>query len=183
MSLSRSTVLQGIAVVLSVCVSALVVYIVFQSPTGYYAKKHAELAVVAEKTKDGYTTLDGAVAVLNDTDAPVTIINIWATWSPLSPHDFEVLAQVQERYGDTVAIKAINRKETKETARVYLDSIGAPESIEYIIDSSDQFFSHFDGFAMPETVVFDEIGNVIFHKRGTLDLRELEELLASYSTE
>jgi hypothetical protein len=75
----------------------------------------------------------------------------------------------------------VNRKESNETARAYLDAIGRQDGIEYIIDTTDFLFSTLDGYAMPETLLFDSVGNVYFHKRGTLTYDEtavqVEELL------
>lgn len=181
MPLSRTSLIRGFSVLAVATLCAVIVYVEFTSLTGYYARKHADLAVLSEEGSDAYTSLDGApVTLTGGGDAKFTIINVWATWSPLSPKDFGLLDAIKQKYGDQVSVKAVNRKETKETARAYLSSIGAPDSIEYIIDSNDSFFVYFDGYAMPETIVFDSIGNPIFHKRGSLIGDELERVIDEY---
>ncbi len=55
--------------------------------------------------------------------------------------------------------------------------IGKKDGIEYIIDTTDHFFTSFDGYAMPETLIFDEVGNIEYRKRGTLNYEESEQIL------
>jgi thiol-disulfide isomerase/thioredoxin len=125
--------------------------------------------------------LEGDEIELTRYEGNLLIVNVWASWSPYTKADHEILGALKKHYGDTITIRAVNRKESNETARAYLDAIGRQDGIEYIIDTTDFLFSTLDGYAMPETLLFDSVGNVYFHKRGTLTYDEtavqVEELL------
>ena len=48
------------------------------------------------------------------------------------------------------------------------------KNVEIILDGNDHFFKTIGGYAMPETILFDRIGNIVFHKRGSLLVSEFE---------
>jgi thiol-disulfide isomerase/thioredoxin len=155
------------ATVLMVFLVAAVVY-VYLSPTGWKAREDALLNQVDSDQGAAYRTLDGESIDLSEYKGKLLIVNVWASWSPYTAADHTVLQTLKEYYGEDITIRALNRKESKETAVAYLDTIGMKPGIEYILDTTDHFYTSFDGYAMPETIVFDTIGNVLFHEYGTL---------------
>jgi thiol-disulfide isomerase/thioredoxin len=154
-------------------VGALVTYFVFLSPTGFKARERADFGRVQTDTADTYTSLSGEAVDLDTYRGDLLIVNVWASWSPFTPQDHEILGKMKSKYGDNVSILAMNRMESKETAEAYLSTIGKKEGIDYIIDGTDTFFNSLGGYAMPETIVFDPVGNIFFHKRGMVTEAEL----------
>jgi thiol-disulfide isomerase/thioredoxin len=147
---------------------------VYLSPTGWKAREEAALNQIDQGEFTLYTTLEGVPTEIVNYEGEILIVNIWASWSPYTKNDHEVLEKIKEQYGDRITIRALNRKESRETAIAYLTTIGQKSGIEYIIDTTDHFYTSLDGYAMPETIIFDAIGNVLLHKRGTLDITEMK---------
>ena len=145
-----------------------VVYYVFVSPTGWKAREDATLAQLASDDVVSYVALDGSPVDLKSFDGGILIVTVWASWSPYTKADLVQLHALKNQYGDRITIRAVNRKEPKETALAYLNTIGREEGIEYIIDETDHFYNALGGYAMPETFVFDRIGNISSHIRGAL---------------
>jgi thiol-disulfide isomerase/thioredoxin len=105
---------------------------------------------------------------------------VWASWSPFAKDELPFLSEIGAQYGEKLTIIGLNRMEDKERARAYLTTVNTPNNIMYLIDPTDHFFNTVNGFAMPETVLFDEIGNIVFHKHGVLSKVELETILEEY---
>jgi len=167
----RSYIIAGVIIVLAFAVAGFVYY-AYKSPNGFYARQHSDIRNI-EKGDAVYTNLAGDPVSLKSFEGKELLINVWASWSPFTAGDFQVLAKIKEKYGDSIEIIAMNRMETKETAQAYLDYIQAPANINFILDGGDNFFSTINGYAMPETVIYDEIGNIYYHKHGSLDFEEI----------
>lgn len=149
----------------------------YHSPAGFSVRQHSPVKQVIEGEGVAYTDLGGTSLSLDDYEGEILIVNAWASWSPFTPHEFELLRDLKTTYGDKIHILAINRMESKETANAYLDSIGRPEGVVLILDPNDHFFDTAEGYAMPETIIYDTYGRVALHKRGTLEKDELVPLL------
>jgi thiol-disulfide isomerase/thioredoxin len=108
----------------------------------------------------------------------ILVVNVWASWSPYAAVEFPILNEVAEKFSNQgVHILAMNRKENQTQIERYLATIPLYDKIEYITDVNDFFYSGVDGFAMPETIIFDADGKIIRHLRGVLVQSELEALL------
>ncbi|MES2966514.1 MAG: TlpA disulfide reductase family protein, partial [Patescibacteria group bacterium] len=104
--------------------------------------------------------------------------NVWASWSPYTEIEFPVLDDIALRYKDKgVRVLAMNRKETGYQIERYLASQPAYNNIERITDVNDFFYAGIDGYAMPETVVYDTDGKIIEHIRGVVTKEQLERIL------
>lgn len=130
-----------------------------------------------------YTTLDGAPFSFSEYRGRIRVVNVWASWSPFTATELPILNEIVSRYGDdhgVVAI-AVNRKEQKERAAAYLQSLPAAPNVVFAIDETDAFYQSVGGYAMPETLVFNEAGDIVWHYRGviTYDLiaAEIDRLL------
>jgi thiol-disulfide isomerase/thioredoxin len=167
----------GIIVICATLILSVVVAYEYLSPKGYFGMQRNDLRKTEQGENVHYTTLQGEPISLHSFEGAVLVINIWASWSPFSKDDFAILSTVQKKYGDNIHVLAINRMEPKETAQAYISAIQAPQNLDFILDNTDHFFKTIDGFAMPETIVYDALGNELFHKRGVLDLAELEAVL------
>lgn len=171
-SRERSHIIAVIALIGFVAI-IVAVYVAYTSPTGIKARLTSDIHTLDTDTEAAYTDIHGEKIELGeDTDAPL-VINVWATWSPYTPTEFEVLEKLKKKYGDTIHIIALNRMEPKETAQAYLGTLRSYEGIEFILDTNDHFFKTVGGYAMPETIVYNKVGNATFHKRGTLNESEV----------
>ena len=177
-SMQKSYVVAIVIIILLIAISGVVFY-AYTSPTGFFARQNTDFHTAIQETTATYTDLNGIPVNLEQFEGTTLVVNMWASWSPFSQSDFQVLSKLKETYGDSIHIVGMNRMESKEIARAYLDYIGTPVGIQFVLDETDYFFKNFDGYAMPETVVFNTIGNSTYHMRGSLNYEEISAHIQS----
>lgn len=106
-----------------------------------------------------------------------TVINTWATWCPFCTKELADFEELHRRNPDTIVI-AINRSESRQKNISYINesSLG---SIIYLLDPNDTFYKSIGGFSMPETIFINSDGSIGIHKRGPMDIEEMEALLSN----
>jgi thiol-disulfide isomerase/thioredoxin len=117
-----------------------------------------------------YTDLSGKEVLLTEFLGRVLVVTTWASWSPFSQADLVAMNEVAKNYSaDDVVFLAINRKETKEQAQRFALNLPTLEGVRLILDPNDFFYQSVSGYAMPETIIFDQQGAIVEHGRGTFD--------------
>jgi hypothetical protein len=48
-----------------------------------------------------------------------------------------------------------------------------PEGVQIVLDPSDHFFAANEGYAMPETILFNGEGAIVLQQRGALNANEM----------
>jgi thiol-disulfide isomerase/thioredoxin len=136
-----------------------------------YQKKHAVIEETAaiftnQPGELPYTDLIGNPVALDQYLGKVLVVVSWASWSPFSQADLSMLVELAKEYpAEKVAFMAINRKETKDQAMRYVGTLSPLDGIVVAIDQNDNFYAAVGGYAMPETVIFDQRGEIIEHLR------------------
>lgn len=121
-----------------------------------------------------YTDINGNEVSLEEFLGKVLVVTTWASWSPYTVSDFEILKTLASKYSkDKVVFIAINRKETREQAQRYVSTLSGLENIILVIDQEDHFYKSIGGNAMPESVVFDTRGTISLHVKGILNETEI----------
>ena len=110
------------------------------------------------------------------------VINLWATWCPFCVNELPDFATLQDEYGEVIKVIAINRGELSEVTREFIDSIGNSDSILFLQDSDDSYYSAIGGFAMPETLFVNSSGEIVVHKRGFMDIDEMRDITQTIIT-
>lgn len=159
------------------------VYYSYYSPSGFFARERSDVRRITDGDTAHYTTLSGDVFDMRSYEGKILVVNAWASWSPFSKSEFELLSALKSEYGNEITILAVNRMESTELANAYLDSIGRTEGIEFIIDPTDHFFDTVEGYAMPETIVYDKYGHITYHMRGTIVPGEIKSALNALTYE
>lgn len=118
---------------------------------------------------------NGEVVSLSNFKGKPLVINAWAAWCPFCRKELVDFATAQKEFGDKVIIIAIDRAETKDTAKKYTDELGVTNGMVFLLDSSDSFYQSIGGFSMPETIFVDKDGHIADHKRGPMDVKEMRE--------
>jgi len=118
---------------------------------------------------------DGKTVRLADFTGKPTVINSWAAWCPFCKKELPDFVAIQKEFGDKVVIIAIDRSESLAVAKGYTDQQGITDNLIFLLDPSDSFYRSIGGFSMPETVFVNSDGNVVFHKRGPMDINEIRE--------
>lgn len=174
MQRSHLLVLVVLVAVLFVC--ALITYVIINRPDPK-GPSEATLALESSETQH-FTDLQGNPFSLEQFDGKMRIVNVWASWSPLSVGELQDMQRFAADYtGDDIVFIAINRKEHAALAKQYLDVHGIAGELVFVIDENDTFYGSVGGYAMPETVVFDAEGNKIHHARGVLTYDDLAQIV------
>ncbi len=115
----------------------------------------------------------------------VRVINSWATWTPFSVEELQNLNTVAGEYKDRgVVVLAINRDEPPERIEAFLMTLPPLPNITFIRDTEDMLYANSAGYTMPETLFYDNEGNLVTHKRGQLSLDEMRaEIESSLKTQ
>lgn len=155
-------------------------YVHYTAVRDEVGKAASELLTESESTP--YTTLTGEPFSFTEFRGKVRVVNVWASWSPFAATELPILNSIANTYGErSVVTIAVNRKEQKERAAAYIATIPPIPNVVFAIDETDAFYQSVGGYAMPETIIFNAAGDIVWHYRGvvTYDLiaAELDALL------
>ncbi len=121
-----------------------------------------------------YADERGNCRILSEFKAPVTVVNVWASWCPFCVEELPDLARIADEFTD-VPVVAINRGESSADAQAFLETLSLSDTMHVLFDPEDSFYRFIEGFGMPETVFVGEEGTILFHKRGVMSLEEMRE--------
>lgn len=169
-------VLSGMLILL--CILGYGTYTFF-APGGRFSGLQNDLKTIAPEAGFEYTDLDGNIVDLNTFKGKPLVVNSWASWIPFSQTELPLLARMADEYGDSVNIIAINRMEPVGTIRAFQNAFAIPSSLHMLIDPSDNFYTVIGGYAMPETVVYNDEGGIVYHVRGVFNEAELRNQIES----
>jgi thiol-disulfide isomerase/thioredoxin len=174
--MKNSHIAIGILFVVIVCILAGLTYWYVSTPKD--ARNSDAAASLSSEEKGVFTDLSGNEVSFDEHVGRIRVVTSWASWNPFSITDLETLNAVAGSYKDKgVVFLAINRKESKEQAERFLKSLQELPNLEFAIDTKDTFYTSIGGYAMPETVLYDEKGGIAAHKRGTFTEDELKALI------
>lgn len=115
-------------------------------------------------------TQHGAVALSQLRGKPV-VINFWASWCPPCTQELPYFARLQRTYGDRITLVTISN-EPAGVAREYL--VSHHYALPLLEDSDGKVFTAYSIAPIPDTLVLDQAGNVLYVSVGGLDWKELK---------
>jgi len=179
MRLSRQhIVLLGVLLII-ITVVAVITWRVQRSTPEVATPAFEQHFASSTSTPASYKTVTGEVIAPTLSTSTFTVVTSWASWSPYTPTEFAVLAGLRAQYSpEELDIILLNRRETPEQADSYLKVNPAPEGVTLMIDEQDTFYSQIEGYTMPETVVYDQNGEVVLHLRGPVSHEQIAQLFA-----
>lgn len=125
-----------------------------------------------------FTDLDGNPVDLEMYRGKTIVVNAWASWCPFCKDELPHLAEMAREFKDRdVVVLAINRAESRDTVRAYMNYIGNPTDIIFLLDQEDSFYKKVGGFAMPETIFYRTDGTIAGHARGSLTVEDLRTFI------
>jgi thiol-disulfide isomerase/thioredoxin len=180
----RTHVLVIAALVLLLIGAGVVTYVV-RNRAVQAERDQAEAALFSEEAQEAFTDLEGREVDLAGVEGEIIIATSWASWCPQCAGELELLNEVvRERNDDRVKVLALNRMEQKYQAQRFMATLPELEKITFVLDNQDHFFGSVEGYAMPETIFYNEAGEIVLHKRGNLTKEEaLAALDAAFRTE
>ena len=161
----------------------LVVLVIALTYTAYtvlkvkQAERADNPAAHAFSNKEGqtpYTDLQGNAVTLDTYVGDVIVANSWASWSPKSATELPRLVSIADEFREEgIVIIAVNRAEPGSTAERFLRSIGVSGDVKLVLDPDDRYYESIEGYAMPETLIYDRQGQVVFHQHGSISTEVL----------
>jgi len=125
-----------------------------------------------------YTDLLGNPVSLENYAGKVLIINSWASWSPFSQTELTSLQTLASEFRDAPAVfLGINRQEPREQATRFVETLPNISLVTIVIDTTDHFYKAIEGYAMPETIIYNADGTTSRHIRGTFNESELRSII------
>ncbi len=105
--------------------------------------------------------------------APLRIVNFWASWSPYSRDELPALASLKRELGDAIEVVALNRDINPADGRAFLAELGLTSELTFAYDSEDTYFKKVGGYNMPETVFVGREGEVLEHSHGPMSMEAM----------
>ena len=125
-----------------------------------------------------YTDLLGNPVSLEQYLGRTLVVATWASWSPFSTADLNTLSELSGEFSDEeVVFMAINRKESKEQATRFLQTLPDITGVVMVLDPRDAFYLTVGGYAMPEVVVYNKKGEVVEHFRGVANKTDIKTVI------
>lgn len=123
------------------------------------------------------TCIDGSSFHLADNRGKVTIINLWATYCGPCVEELPYFNALAEKYGDDVVILAVHNSMSKDDIPAFLAGKGW-DNLQFALDTEDKLvWDRVGGSAtMPQTIVLDRDGKVIYNQVGSVTPELLEKL-------
>ncbi|MCA9363114.1 TlpA family protein disulfide reductase [Candidatus Kaiserbacteria bacterium] len=125
-----------------------------------------------------YTDIDGNRIYLDNFTGSILVVNSWASWSPASAEELNKLGHFSEKYPESsVKFLAINRADRSALAKQFIKKFAIPNTVMLVLDPEDRYYNLINGYNMPETVIYNQDGQVIKHIRGEIDFVLLEQII------
>lgn len=116
---------------------------------------------------------NGKTVSLSDFAGQPILINSWAVWCPFCKRELVEFAKAQKEFAGQINIIAIDRAESLATVKSFTDELDVTAGLIFLLDPKDSFYRSIGGFSMPETILVNGEGQIVFHKRGPMDLAEI----------
>jgi peroxiredoxin len=120
---------------------------------------------------------------LAETAGRPRILHFWASWTPYSRAELQTLRTLNEEQGDDITFIAISRDTDPSTARQFLRDLGLENEPWIVFDHQDTYYKELGGYNMPETVLIDASGGIVYHEHGPLKETRLRELITQTFTD
>lgn len=128
------------------------------------------------------SALDGDPVTLRDLRGRWAIVNFWATWCVPCVAEMPALNAVGASFADRVTVLGINMRESAEAVRAFAQQ----HAIDFplLLDPPDSVVLDYQVIGLPQTLVIDPAGVVVWRRFGPVDLAsfeaELRRLMADF---
>lgn len=118
---------------------------------------------------------DGSTFHLADTRGRITFINFWATYCTPCIHELPYFSELYEEHGDHIAMVAVHAKLVTEDPAEFIS--GMDLAMPFATDTDDSVMHIAGGTGtLPQTVVLNRRGEVIYNQAGSVTPQVLEAL-------
>jgi thiol-disulfide isomerase/thioredoxin len=99
------------------------------------------------------------------------VINFWASWCPPCTDELPYFERLQADYGDRIRVITVNWAEDPGTALAYLRAKHL--DLPVVSDPQSKIYAAYSLSEVPDTLVLDASGNVVYVSVGGLSWEEL----------
>lgn len=161
-------------------IAGATIFTLWRTESNTLKQSPAAEALRGNSETPNFTDLAGNPISFDDYLGKVLIVNVWASWSPFSATELPALIELSKNFpSKDVAVIAINRMESNQLAEAYSAQFPDTGSVVFVQDLTDSFYTSVGGFAMPETIVYDQKGAIAIHTRGPIVMADLQQLVTS----
>jgi len=129
------------------------------------------------------TCLDGSEFRLADQRGKPVFINLWATYCGPCVKELPYFSELYKTHEGDIAMLALHSDIVDDDPQAYLDEHGKDWVMPFAIENDDEAIWNIVGgtTAMPQTIVLNRKGEVIYNQRGSVTPEMLETLYAQAS--
>lgn len=121
------------------------------------------------------TSLSGETYQLAELQDQWVVLNFWATWCEPCVAEMPFLQQISEDFADNTLMLGINMRETPEEMQPFLDELGITYPI--LVSPTDQTVLDYQVSGLPQTLVVDPHGEIVWRQFGPIELESFSEAL------
>lgn len=124
--------------------------------------------------------LDGSVYVLSELRGGWVVLNFWATWCEPCVAEMPALQRTAEMYAGVITLLGINVNEPAARAERFVqeNAIGFP----VLVNADDATLVAYQVIGLPQTVLVDPQGNIVWRQFGPIQAQAFTDLLAALIT-
>jgi peroxiredoxin len=119
--------------------------------------------------------LDETRFTLNELRGRWVILNFWATWCEPCLTEMPGLQTIADRYPKTLTVLGVNMGESQEMVATFV----AEQEIHFpiLINPDPATLTSYQVIGLPQTVIIDPAGHIVYRQFGPLSLLEFDSLL------
>ena len=122
--------------------------------------------------------LDGSEFHLADYRGKPVFINLWATYCGPCVKELPFFSELYKAHSDDIAMLALHSDIVADDPQEYLDEFGKDWVMPFAVENEDEVIWNIVGgtTAMPQTIVLNRRGEVVYNQRGSVTPEMLETL-------
>jgi thiol-disulfide isomerase/thioredoxin len=123
------------------------------------------------------TCLDGTEFKLSEQRGKAVVINLWATWCIPCIDELPDFDRLSREYPDTVSVIAIHTAPVTDDVAEWVSGHGY--DMLFAVDEEGRLSDILNpSSVLPQTIVMDGDGNVVYNSTGSLEYEELSNIVS-----
>lgn len=100
------------------------------------------------------------------------LVNLWASWCRPCQREMPRLQRAATAAGSRLLVLGVDTEDSLDSARSFLRAISA--TYPQVVDENGRVRIHLHAVGLPDTVVINAVGDVVFRKLGELSAQDLQ---------